>query len=140
MAIGKQLAKNSNQVVHQEARYSGPIPLPAMLADYEAILPGSADRILAMAENQSAHRIEIEKIAVNARARDSLLGIVAGFLIGVSALATSAFVIVNGHTFAGGLIGTSGLAGLVGVFIYGTRENRAERERKLQRENKNYNV
>lgn len=133
----KQLAKNSNQIVCQEAHYRGPIPLPSMLAEYEAILPGSADRILTMAENQSAHRIEIEKIAIKARARDSLLGIVAGFLIGVSALGASAFVIVNGHTFAGGLIGTTGLAGLVGVFIYGTRENKAERERKSQPENKN---
>ncbi|MEW6200669.1 MAG: DUF2335 domain-containing protein [bacterium] len=33
------------------ARYSGPIPLPEHLQKYEQILPGSANRIISMAES-----------------------------------------------------------------------------------------
>ncbi len=40
---------------------SGPIPPPSMMEQYERTLPGSADRILKMAENQSEHRQWIEK-------------------------------------------------------------------------------
>lgn len=39
---------------------SGPIPSPEVFREYEDILPGSADRILAMAELQQAHRHSLE--------------------------------------------------------------------------------
>lgn len=128
----KPAKNNQSQIIHQEAYFSGPLPTPEMLARYDAVVPGAADRIIKMAENQSAHRIEIEKTVINTRSRDSLLGIVSGLLIGLCSLAASVYAIVNGHSVAGGLMGTTGIAGLVSVFIYGTRENRAERERKAQ--------
>lgn len=127
----KPVSKN-NQIVHREAYYCGPLPLPEMLEKYEAILPGAADRIIRMAENQLEHRTQIEKIAIKTRSRDSLLGILSGFLIGVCSLLVSSFIIIKGYALAGGLMGTTGIAGLVGVFIYGTRENRAEREKKTR--------
>ena len=42
------------QVVAEVIRseFSGPIPPPSIIKGYEEILPGSADRILAMAEKQ----------------------------------------------------------------------------------------
>lgn len=48
-----------------EERFSGPIPHPRILKGYEEILPGSADRILTMAENQSKHRQAIEAEVVH---------------------------------------------------------------------------
>lgn len=36
--------------------YSGPIPSANELKKYEDVLPGAAERIIAMAENQSRHR------------------------------------------------------------------------------------
>ncbi|MFQ7172706.1 MAG: DUF2335 domain-containing protein [Thomasclavelia ramosa] len=44
--------------------YSGPIPHPSDFEQYERVLPGAADRILTMAENQSAHRQTLEKAAI----------------------------------------------------------------------------
>lgn len=38
----------------------GPLPPPAILADYNAIVPDAAERILAMAERQNEHRISME--------------------------------------------------------------------------------
>ena len=40
---------------------SGPLPPPEMLAQYEEILPGAAERILSMAERQAEHRQKMEQ-------------------------------------------------------------------------------
>ena len=45
-----------HQVASIEYRHSGPLPSPADMEHYERALPGAADRILAMAEQASAHR------------------------------------------------------------------------------------
>ena len=41
------------------AHYSGPIPPPRLLQDYENIVPGLADRIMTLTEKQSSHRINL---------------------------------------------------------------------------------
>ena len=56
-----------------QSEFSGPIPPPNIIKGYEDILPGAAERIISMAERQSAHRQEMERVMVNAEARDSLL-------------------------------------------------------------------
>lgn len=50
-----------NHLKVQSMNYSGPIPPPDIIKDYENILPGSADRIISMAEKQADHRRDIEK-------------------------------------------------------------------------------
>lgn len=44
------------------AMYAGPVPPPNMLAEYEKVLPGMADRILGMAENEQGIRGRDNKI------------------------------------------------------------------------------
>ncbi|HRV71641.1 MAG TPA: DUF2335 domain-containing protein [Thermovirgaceae bacterium] len=114
---------------HEE--YSGILPRPGDFSGYESVLPGSAERILKMAEEQSMHRREMEKIVIRSRSRDSLCGIICGFLIGVTTVLSGAFCIIKGHPYPGTFLGTAGLVGLVGVFIYGTSSNRKEREQKF---------
>lgn len=45
--------------------YSGPIPPPAFLKAYEEIVPGSANRILSMAEKNSDHSIQMDKAQIS---------------------------------------------------------------------------
>ena len=52
--------KASASVVVSRA-HLGPLPDPAVLQRYEEILPGAAERILAMAEANAAHRREAQK-------------------------------------------------------------------------------
>ena len=40
--------------------FQEPTPLPIVLRGYEDVLPGGAERILAMVERQSSHRRRIE--------------------------------------------------------------------------------
>jgi uncharacterized membrane protein len=122
-----QLAATSTTTIHQ-----GPLPSPEMLAQYDNICPGAADRIISMAEGQAAHRQSIEGIVIRSRARDSFWGIVFAFLLALATIISGTHVILNGFVFPGTLLGTAGLVGLVGVFIYGTRESRKEREQKMR--------
>jgi hypothetical protein len=46
---------------------SGILPEPNELAAYNAIIPNGADRIMKMAEAQSAHRIELESTVVRSQ-------------------------------------------------------------------------
>ncbi|MDR1100263.1 MAG: DUF2335 domain-containing protein [Treponema sp.] len=39
--------------------YSGPLPTSREFQGYEQVLPGAADRILAIAEKESEHRHDI---------------------------------------------------------------------------------
>jgi len=40
--------------------HSGPLPPPSLLSQYDKVVPGAAEGIIAMAENQSKHRQELE--------------------------------------------------------------------------------
>ena len=41
--------------------HSGPLPAPGMFQEYEKVLPGAADRIMAMAEKEANHRHPIDE-------------------------------------------------------------------------------
>lgn len=47
----------------QDGRFTirtGPLPTPEELFHYQQLIPGSADRIIAMAEREQAHRMNVE--------------------------------------------------------------------------------
>ncbi len=46
--------------------WSGPLPPPGALAQFDQIIPNGAERILRMAEQEQAHRIETENITLGA--------------------------------------------------------------------------
>jgi uncharacterized membrane protein len=54
----------TSQTIKTAASFSGPLPPPSILGKYNDILPNGAERIMKMAENQSTHRIELEKLAI----------------------------------------------------------------------------
>lgn len=54
---------------------SGPLPTPEELFSYQQLLPGAADRIIAMAEREQAHRMNSEDLQIRAdiKHRDDLV-------------------------------------------------------------------
>lgn len=71
--------------VQQETHHSGPLPHPETLAQYEEIIPNGAERIMAMAEKQSAHRIELESMVVKSQVDQSARGTIYCWRIGATA-------------------------------------------------------
>jgi uncharacterized membrane protein len=84
-----------NQVVQAGAaavQFHGPLPLPQLLEGYEKVVPGSAERIIRMAEEQQAHRHSLEQQALRSESRNSLFGIVCAFLIGMTTVVCGSVV------------------------------------------------
>jgi uncharacterized membrane protein len=113
-----------------EATYNGLLPGPNVLRQYNDIEPGTANRIILMAEQQAAHLQLLEKKTVYSGARDSLLGVVFAFILGMFIIDSVTIVILNGHSVSGTILCTTGISTLVGTFIYGTLSSRKERKEK----------
>lgn len=110
--------------------FSGPIPPPTILAQYDQVLPGSAERILKMAETQEAHRHVIEAKVIKSEVINSRAGLIFGFMIGMTAIISGAIVASSNGELVGGAISLGGLGSLVSVFVYGSKSRKEERVEK----------
>lgn len=115
------------------ASYAGPLPPAEQFRAYEEVLPGSADRLLAMAERQQAHRMNLEQTAVNEASDRSRWGLRLGFIIAVLVIGVGAAAIFTGHPTAGLAVIIAQAAVLAGVFVYGRIDQRKERVEKEAR-------
>lgn len=112
--------------------HTGPLPPPEILARYEQAFPGCAERIIAMAEKQAAHRQQCELRLVDAPIAEARAGRVEakrGQMCAVVTVLTAfvcaaAIVIVQpnapGATVATALSGTT-ILGIVTAFIVGRK-------------------
>lgn len=122
----KEEQQNSSHVAMSlSASYSGPLPHPDILAGYENVLHGAAERIISMAEKEQEHRFSVDEHCLKTDSRDSLLGIMFAFLLGLSALvagvALSVKVPNKTGIIVGALLGVSGIGSIVATFIKGTK-------------------
>ena len=69
-----------------------------MLAAYNQVFAGCAERILAMAESQSAHRQDLEKAVVLANVSDAKRGQNYAFILGLAAILCGSGLIAIGRT------------------------------------------
>ncbi len=117
--------KIQTQIVSQA--FIGPLPHPVILEQYEKICPGAAERILKMAEEQSNHRRTLEAIVIRSNTRNSFWGILSGLLIGIFGLIVVAICAFLGYQGLAGIIATLDICSLVGIFVYGSQQNKKER-------------
>lgn len=108
-------------------KFSGPIPPPSIIAGYEDVVPGAADRIIKMAEQQSQHRQNIELMETKAEIRDSLLGVIFAFGLGVGCLAACVVTVImvpqGAGAVCGSLLGVTGIGSIVAAFLKNTRRS-----------------
>ncbi|MCY3860325.1 MAG: DUF2335 domain-containing protein [Gammaproteobacteria bacterium] len=121
--------KRRNELVRSlvlREEYSGPIAHPRIIAGYERFLPGSADRILTMAEEQQRHRFKMEEQHQKGAFQREKRAIDRGFILAIFLMVLSGVAIYLGSDLVGfGLIATS-IVSLAGVFLYGHRSSRNE--------------
>jgi uncharacterized membrane protein len=111
--------------------FSGPLPPPQVLAEYNQTVPGAAERLISMAEDQSKHRIEMESKALDAEIKRANVGLWLGAGICLAFLAVSGVLIFSGHDIAGASLGGASLASIAGIFVIGTSAQRAERKDRM---------
>lgn len=122
-AVLDALPEHVRVSVVEAASFSGPLPPPSMFGEYDRVLPGSADRILSMAEKEQSHRISTESTALAASVKDSKFGQYFGFALATFCLGGGVYLALNGHTIvAVAMVGASAV-GLVKRFL-GNRASR----------------
>ncbi len=116
-------SSQSAAIIHAQMEFSGPLPPPQILGQYDEVLPGSAERILRMAEKQQDHRIGVDQSGI----RRANWGLGAGYSLSVMGLSLTTFLVMQGHDVAGSVLGGSTFLSLVSTFVYGSivrsREN-----------------
>lgn len=99
--------------------YSGRLPPPDFMKQFEEIEPGSANRIIQLAENQQSHRHSLEQTAVDSNVRNEGRGQIFAFILSMVTILGGIGLIAIGKSIEGliALIGI--LVSLTAVFIVG---------------------
>lgn len=108
-------------VVETSTTFNGPIPPPQHFKEYEVILPGSADRILAMAEKEQSHRHSWEKSHLNWDGLCNVVGLTLGWLLSLCLAGGAIYCASIGQPWvAGALTGFAAFGGVASL-IQGKR-------------------
>jgi uncharacterized membrane protein len=87
--IAKSSPESSAEVLTQH--WSGPLPPPGALAQFNTIIPDGANRIMAMIEQEQHNRIAHNKTALDSEISDTRRGHLIGGAISVCAIAGAVF-------------------------------------------------
>jgi len=131
--IGAMTPEMRAQVIMGMSVYAGPIPSAEQFEKYEKACPGSGDRILKMAEKQSAHRQSLEQKAIESDIENSKRGQIFAFVLALTImLGGLALLLLNKK-----IEGLATLAGeaaiLVSLFIYSKHSEKQERIEKFKK-------
>jgi uncharacterized membrane protein len=81
-----------------------------------------------MAENQSMHRIELEKYAIREELKQSKKGQIFGFILAIVGMLIAFGLAYLGHDTVAGIFGTTTIVGLVTIFVFGKRKQNKDFE------------
>lgn len=132
--INKVPAKQRKEVteslvaIFSQYSYSGPIPPPEMLKQYDDIYPGLSKEIIDNSFSQTKHRHELEKTALPYEIKRMERGQIFGFIIAIIGIGAAVFLAYLGHDTVGGILGGSTVLGLVTVFVLGKRAKPKKRQ------------
>jgi uncharacterized membrane protein len=118
------------KAVAVQETFSGPLPPPEVLAKYDEIVPGMAERLLTTFERQADHRMTLERKVIDGDIRRSWAGLILGFVFGMALLVGSVFMIASGLAVAGIALIVAELVAIAVALIYTTESRRRERNRK----------
>lgn len=85
------------------------IPSPAMLAEYEKILPGSAERIIRMVEAERNHRHDWEVARISGDASEIMRSQWIGLAIVIGSIFAATFLAVSDKVALAGIVGAVGI-------------------------------
>jgi uncharacterized membrane protein len=128
MAPFEQQQKESNTEItrFRAQAFAGPLPPPEVLAKYNEAVPDAAERILAMAEKQNAHRQALESKIVQANISSQTRGSYFGFIVAMTAILGGIYLVIEGKDGQGLAAIITSLAALTTVFIIGKRQEQKE--------------
>jgi len=106
--------KQENQIYSsQSLLYSGPLPPPKDFYDYEQALPGTANRILLIAEQEAEHRRKNEEKIIKYTGRGQIFA----FILAIISLGLIFFSILKGEPLGAIVPAIIALSSLIAVFM-----------------------
>ena len=131
-----QLTDSGRQSEHfVAAAYSGPLPPPEFLRQYDDVCPGAAERILRNMEEESQHRRRCEAALIDSEvtrqreeARSNQFGQICAFLIATFGMAAGLWILLTVPTTVGAIGGTILGGGPVVAIVTAFLKRRTESE------------
>lgn len=130
-ASSSQQQITEHKIVQEQ--FSGPLPSPRVLAEYEALYSGLADRIVQMAEKEMAHRHEQETIALGAginfdkeRITEARIGQFLAFGVVICVLGVCGYLATHEAQATASILGGGTIASLALAFIKGRTHSKSE--------------
>ena len=121
-ASGKNDNGQEVKLVHQEA-YQGPLPHPDLLVKYEEIIPGSAERILSMAEKEQQHRHQLENEVIKKEIAQKGRGLNFGFTLALLIIVVGAYLLVIDKSLQGFSLILGSIAMIIAPFFFNKNNN-----------------
>lgn len=111
-------------IIREQAitRFSGPLPPPDVLAAYESVGEGFAERIIRQAEEVSEHRRGLEATVVASDVRLQERGQLFAFAVAMTALVGGIGLIALGKPISGISTAIIAVCTLVGMFVWTNRK------------------
>ena len=134
-AQARRVLQQHSRVTSIQTTFSGPLPPPAMLRDYNDIEPGLARDLIELAKMEASHRQIIERDESTAAVRialeeanantedmrrgytESFFGQCFAFVFGVFALTCATYLGINGAQTTACIIGGGGLVAIISAFL-----------------------
>lgn len=107
------------RIVAASESHSGWLPTPTYLREYEAILPGLAERIVALPEREQTHRHTVVEQMVKDDRTLKARGQGFAFALALILVSVSVLLILLGEFAWGARISIFGIVGVVGIFVTG---------------------
>ena len=118
-AAGSSAKRLLEQHITASYQWIAPLPPPEVLARYNDAFPGCAERVVSMAEQQSAHRVAMEKQVVGGHVYSQKTGMWLAFVLALIAMSSGPFLVHEGRIgWGAGFVGIP-LVALVSIFVSG---------------------
>ena len=103
-------------VVHQQT-WTGPLPSPEQLKQFDTVLPGSAERILRMAEQEGEHSRTLQTTALTETTSAQRRGQYFAALTVVCGVSSSVLLALMGHDAVAAILAGTTLTTIVLAFL-----------------------
>jgi len=125
---GNRSAASQSLNVSYSQMFAGPLPHPEILAGYERVAPGTADRLISMAERDQIHRHAMDNQSVTGDYQEAARGQYLAVSIALLVLIAGCYFCWQGHPIEGVTVITADLIALVGLFIFGNKADKGQIE------------
>lgn len=107
--------------VAMQQQWHGPLPPPDQLARFNDVVPGAAERIIRMAEQEGEHSRSVQKSAVRAAIIAQWVGQLFALLIATGGLFAAYKLAMAGHDWVASIVAGTTITTIVVAFLQAKR-------------------